>query len=85
MYPRHEILYEAKLKSNGLITLVEEISRQHNGESVEGLLLVIFMHIYNEKKQQIGQKEIKKNVQFGEKKNTRRPKTAVSHMRKMKY
>lgn len=60
MYPCHEILYEAKLKSNGLITLVEEISRQHNGESVEGLLLVIFMHIYNEKKQQIGQKEIKK-------------------------
>lgn len=67
MYPCHEILYEAKLKSNGLITLVEEISRQHNGESVEGLLLVIFMHIYNEKKQQIGQKEIKKCAVWREK------------------
>lgn len=50
MYPCHENLYEAKLKSNGLITLVEEISRQHNGESVEGLLLVTFMQIYNGKK-----------------------------------
>lgn len=70
MYPCHEILYEAKLKSNELITLVEEISRQHNGESVEGLLLVIFMHIYNEKKQQVGQKEIKKMCSL-ERKRTR--------------
>lgn len=57
MYPCHEILYEAKLKSNGLITLVEEISRQHNGESVEGLLLVIFMHIYNEKSNKLDRKK----------------------------
>lgn len=61
MCPCQENLYEAKLKSNGLITLMEEIPRQYNSEFGEWLLLITFMKVYNEKKkEQVGQKEIKK-------------------------
>lgn len=42
---------EAKLKSNGLIPLVEEVSKQPDTDSVVWLLVMPLMQIYNEKEQ----------------------------------
>lgn len=47
---------EAKLKSNGLVSLVEEIPR-HNIEFAAWLLLIFFLQIYGENKL-VGQKYI---------------------------
>lgn len=49
-------LPEAKLKSRGLVSPVEAISRQHNIESGTWLILVSLKEICNEK-DQTGQKE----------------------------
>lgn len=42
-------LLTAKLKSNGLTSLVKEISKQHNIDSVVWLLAMALMRIYNGK------------------------------------
>ena len=52
-------LLEAKLKSNGFISLVEEISRQTNIDSVTWLLLIALMQVYNKKKSKQGKKKYK--------------------------
>lgn len=49
-------LPEAKVKSRGLVSPVEAISRQHNIESVTWLILISLKQICNEK-DQTGQKE----------------------------
>lgn len=63
-------LLAAKLKSNGLTSLVKEILKQPNIGSVMWLLAISLMRIYNER-EQVGQKEIK-NVQFEDKKSTQK-------------
>ena len=62
-------LLEAKVKSFGLISLAEEISKQPSIDSVVWLLVVTLMKIYNEK-EQVGQMKIQ-NEQI-EKKGTRK-------------
>lgn len=47
---------EAKLKSRGLVSPVEAISRQHNTESVTWLILISLKQLCNEN-DQTGQKE----------------------------
>lgn len=54
-YPKD--LHEAELKIN-VHSLVEEISGQYNGESLDWLLLITLSQFYNKKKQ-AGQKEIR--------------------------
>lgn len=49
--PCPENLLENNLKSNGLISLVQEISRLHNVESLAWLLLISLMQAYSEQKQ----------------------------------
>ena len=44
-------LFEAKMKSFGLILLAEEISKQCSIDSVMWLLVLTLMKIYNEKEQ----------------------------------
>ena len=51
VYPQHKSLPEAELKSNGIISLAEEISGESNDESVVWLLKVNIMEINNEKDQ----------------------------------
>lgn len=62
MWQRHGLcpksLLAAKLKSNRLTSLVKEILKQPNIDSVRWLLAISLMRIYNEK-EQVGQKEIK--------------------------
>jgi hypothetical protein len=62
--PHLKNLSEAKLKSNGLISLAEAISKQHKIESMNWLLWLWMtaLQIYNEK-EQMGWKEIH-NVLF---------------------
>jgi hypothetical protein len=50
-------LHEAKLKSFGLISFAEEISRQPNIDSVTWLVVITLMQIYNEKEQGEGYKK----------------------------
>lgn len=50
-------LHKTKLKFNGLISLVEEISGVHNIESMVWSLLISLMQAYGEK-EQISKKEI---------------------------
>lgn len=50
-------LSKAKLKSTGLISLAEEISREPNIDSVMGVLVITLMKIYNGE-EQVGQTEI---------------------------
>lgn len=40
---------KAKLKDNGLSSLAREIAKQHDAESVAGLLLIMFLQICSEK------------------------------------
>lgn len=47
-------LPEAKFKSNDLISLVEDISRQPNIDSVTQVQVIILEQIFNEKEQQGG-------------------------------
>lgn len=51
---------KAKLKSFRLIVLAEEISRQHNIDSVGWILLVTLMQLYNEKEQAKQGKKLKR-------------------------
>ena len=67
-WPCPKNLPEPKFKSNGLISLVEEISRQPTIDSVPWLLVITSTWVYNAK-EQAGQREIQ-NVQFEEKDNT---------------
>jgi hypothetical protein len=61
-------LPKIKLKSFGLISLAEEISRQPCIDCGRWLLVITFMQIYN---LQAGQREIQ-TVQFVEERNTRK-------------
>ena len=52
---------EAKLKSNGLISLVEEVLRKPNIDSIAWLLVITLMQIYYEK-EQVNKKITKHNI-----------------------
>lgn len=65
-FPCPRNLPEVKLRSIGLISLVEEISRQPYIDSITWLLVSILTQVYGEK-EQARQKEIS-NTQFEEKK-----------------
>lgn len=71
--PQPKNLPEVKLKSNGLISSAEKISRQPNDDSVVRLLVIIFKQVYDEK-EHAGQREVQ-NVQPEEK--TSRPVSSV--------
>lgn len=59
-WPCPKNLPEAKLKTNGQISLANEISRQHNIDSVGWILLVTLMQLYNEKEQAKQGKKLKR-------------------------
>jgi hypothetical protein len=59
---------EVQLKSNGLISLAEEISRWPNIDSVTCSLAITLVQANNEK-EQMGRKEIQ-NVEFGKGEDT---------------
>ena len=63
-------LHDTKLKSSGLVSFAEEISRLPNIDSVMWLLVITLMLICNEK-EQAGLQEIQ-NIQFEEKKTNRK-------------
>lgn len=50
-------LPETKLKTNGLICLMEKISRQYNVESMVRLVVIMHVQVYNTGKQ-VSQEEI---------------------------
>lgn len=55
--PCPENLLDKILKSTGSISLVEEILRHHNGESVVQLLLIPLMQAYSEQNKQHRKKQ----------------------------
>lgn len=62
-------LSEAKLKSNGLICLVEKILREKSTQAVAWLLVSAFTEVDRERTQETEQKDKGENVQFGKEKN----------------
>jgi hypothetical protein len=59
-----ETLWEAEFNGNGLIKLVEEISRQASIYSVTWLLLAAFRQVYSENWEQKAEQKDLKNSQF---------------------
>lgn len=64
--PFPENLYESELKSNGLISLAEAISRQHSTESVAWLITLYWSKVKEHKKEQKVGQESRNKLQFTE-------------------
>ena len=56
--PCPENLNEASLKDKELICLADEISVQENIQAVRQWLFTIFIKVYNERDQNVGQKDV---------------------------
>lgn len=67
--PCLETLWEAKFKGDGLISLVEEISRQHSFQAVALVLLTAFSQIYKENPGQAAEQRGLENFQFDQNKS----------------